>query len=505
MKILSAEQIRRVDAYTIAHEPIPSIDLMERAAMACTRAILARCSAETDFMVVCGMGNNGGDGLAIARLLQQAHHRVRVAIVQHRTDYSPDCATNRERLLKTGIAIDTITDGDSWVFACGSNTCIIDAMLGTGVSHPADKLIAAVISKINHSGCRIIAIDVPSGLPVDTAKPANAAVVRATDTLTFQQPKYSFLFSEAAAYVGHMHILDIGVDTACIRVEEVPNRYTSLAGIRTFLCSRSTFSHKGTYGHSLLIAGSYGKIGAALLSSRACVHSGTGLLTVHIPSCGYSILQTALPEAMLSIDGNSQHFSQLPDITPYNAIGIGPGIGQEADSATALRQLIQASHCPLVIDADALNILSAHHSWFAFLPPGSVLTPHPKEFDRLTRVHSHSMERLDSARNLAQMHHLYIVLKGAHTAVVTPEGKVWFNSTGNPAMAKGGSGDALTGIITGLIARGYTSGQAAVLGVYLHGLAADIAVQTIHPEAFTPSQLIDHLSHAFCQVYDQKQ
>jgi NAD(P)H-hydrate epimerase len=501
MKILSAEQIRRADAYTIAHEPIPSLDLMERAAMACTRAILTLCSADTDFLIFCGMGNNGGDGLAIARLLLQAHHRVRVCMVQHRTEASPDCEANKQRLLQAGVKIETISDADTWTLACGNSTCIIDAMLGTGVTRATDGLLAAVISKINHSGCPVIAIDVPSGLPADIPCPVGAAVIRATDTLTFQQPKFAFLFAESSSYVGRMQVLDIGIDTACIPGEEVPHRYLSLSDIRSFVRGRSTFSHKGTFGHSLLIAGSYGKVGAVLLAARACMHSGTGLLTVHLPACGYSILQTALPEAMVSTDTEQQQISMLPPIDRYEAIGMGPGIGTDSATAHALKQLIQTSPCPLVLDADALNILAEHRTWLAFVPQGSVITPHPREFDRLTRTHSHSMERLESARSMAQMHGIYIVLKGAHTAIITPEAKVWFNSTGNPAMAKGGSGDVLTGIITSLIARGYTTGQAALLGVYLHGMAADIAVQTIHPEAFAPSQLIDHLSAAFNTIY----
>jgi len=384
------------------------------------------------------------------------------------------------------------------------HTVIIDAILGTGINKPVEGLIAEVIDKINKSAVNVISIDVPSGLPIDEPMPKKWPVIQATTTLTFQQPKLMFLLPESGEYVGEMKVLDIQLDKAFI--DSVDSQYYFLQDrdISPLMMKRKKFSHKGSFGHSLLIAGSYGKMGAAVLASHACLCSGTGLLTAHIPSCGYDILQTSLPEAMLSIDNNAEHVSVMPLLDAYTAIGVGPGIGKEADTARVLTLLIQSASANLVIDADALNIISENKTWLAFLPARTILTPHPKEFDRLTKVHTSSFERLKSAQALAHKHSIIIVLKGAYSAVVLPDRTVRFNSTGNPALAKGGSGDVLTGIITALLARGYEAADAASIGVYLHGLAADIGIEDIHPESLLASDVIAHISDAFRYLYERK-
>ena len=260
---------------------------------------------------------------------------------------------------------------------------------------------------------------------------------------------------------------------------------------------RRKFSHKGTFGHALLIAGSYGKMGAALLAAEACLRSGVGLLHVHIPKVGYQIMQTALPEAMISLDRYDNYFSEVPDLGLYNAVGIGPGLGTEHQSQMALKLLIQEFTAPMVFDADALNILSENPTWLAFLPAGSILTPHPQEFERLVGKWDNDFEKLEKQRDFAKRHNLYVVLKGAHTSISTPDGNCYFNSTGNPGMATAGSGDVLTGIITGLLAQGYTPGQAAVLGVYLHGLAGDIAAKKFGQEAMIAGDMVKLLGKAW--------
>jgi hydroxyethylthiazole kinase-like uncharacterized protein yjeF len=506
MKILSAAQIRQADQYTISHEPIASIDLMERAASACVQYILESNGPDTRYIVVCGKGNNGGDGLAIARMLAHAGQHVGVYIPEYTESSSAEFITNLGLLHNIpSLTVHHIHSAEELHAGDGENTIIIDAIFGTGINKPTDGLIADVISKINLSGRRIIAIDVPSGLPVDGSMPSRWAVIKASVTLTFQQPKLSFLFPEGGEYVGKLEVLDIGIDEKYIASLEGPYYFLQDKDITTLLLHRGRFSHKGTFGHSLIISGSSGKMGAAVLSSHACLCSGTGLLTTHVPTCGYEIMQTALPEAMVSIDPATDHISALPPLQSYTSIGIGPGIGNQPATAQVVKLLIQSTPCPLVLDADALNIISENKTWLGFLPPRSILTPHPKEFDRLTEKHSDSWERLKSAQALAHKHSIIIVLKGAYTATIMPDRSVWFNSTGGPALAKGGSGDVLTGIITALISRGYEPSDAAFLGVYLHGLAADLAIADINPESLLASDVIAYISEAFEYLYREKE
>ena len=502
MKILSAAQIRQTDQYTIASEPISSIDLMERAASACTEHILATYGHDRQYIIICGQGNNGGDGLAIARMLSHASCSVEVFILDYALEGSPDFVENLARLQSIpSLFIHHIYDAVDWVIERDAKTIIIDAILGTGINKPITGLIAQAIDRINRSGNTVIAIDMPSGLPADEPMSRPWLVVEADLTLSFQQPKLSYMFPESGAYVGELQVLDIGWDRAYVAAMQSPYQFVQESDITPLLKQRDKFSHKGTFGHSLLIAGSYGKMGAALLASHAALCSGTGLLTTHVPGMGYPILQTALPEAMVSIDATAEHIAELPVLEPFTSIGIGPGIGRHDSTARALKLLIQSTPCPLVIDADALNILSENKTWLSFLPADTIITPHQKEFDRLTQKHNSSWERLKSAQDLAAKHNIIIVLKGTYTATVTPDRSVRFNSTGNPALAKGGSGDVLTGIITALLSRGYQPAEAAFIGVYLHGLAADIAIEDIHPESLLASDLIMHISDAWRYLY----
>jgi hydroxyethylthiazole kinase-like uncharacterized protein yjeF len=505
MKILSAAQIRSADQYTIEHEPIAPGALMERAAHACTTRLLKLGQADSHYHIMCGKGNNGGDGLAIARMLTRAGRLATVYTLEYTAGSSSDFAHNLELLRQIpSIKVHSIKNADEIILPAGQ-IIIIDAILGTGINKPTQGLIANVINLINTHGSPIIAIDVPSGLPVDELPSAQWPIIQAALTLTFQQPKLAFMFPESGSYVGAFEMLDIGLDKQYISSLEGGYYFMQDADITPMLQSRPKFSHKGTFGHALIIAGSYGKMGAAILSSHACLRSGTGLLTTHIPRCGYEILQASLPEAMVSIDKGKDHISGLPDLDGYRSIGIGPGIGRDTHTAKVVRQLLEAAPCAMIIDADALNIISENKSWLELLPEQSILTPHPKEFDRLTEEHQDSWQRLSSAQTLARQYQVIIVLKGAYTATVLPDRSVWFNSTGNPALAKGGSGDVLTGIITALVARGYEPREAALLGVYLHGLAADLGVAGMHPEAFMATDIIAGLSPAFKYLYGLKE
>jgi NAD(P)H-hydrate epimerase len=378
---------------------------------------------------------------------------------------------------------------------------IVDAIFGSGLTRLIKGFIAEVINKINGSAAVKVAIDTPSGVFSDSSSIQDGgAIVRADYTLSFQFPKLAFMMPENDPYVGEWHVLDIGLHHDYINSVTTDNFFTVKEDVVPLVKKRRKFSHKGTFGHALLIAGSYGKMGAAVLAAESCLRSGVGLLHVHIPKVGYQIMQTALPEAMISLDRYDNYFSEVPNLSMYNVVGIGPGLGTEHQSQMALKLLIQEFKAPMVFDADALNILSENKTWLAFLPAGSILTPHPKEFERLTGKWTNDFGKLEMQRDFAKRYNIYVVLKGAHTSVCTPDGKCYFNSTGNPGMATAGSGDVLTGIITGLLAQNYTSGQAAVLGVYLHGLAGDLSAKKLGQEAMLAGDMVSLLGKAWKQL-----
>ncbi len=497
MKILSAEQIRRADAYTIENEPVASIDLMERAASACYQRIEMLYGTDRPFHVFCGIGNNGGDGLVIARYLHNAGYEVHVHIVRFSSKTSEDFATNEEHLRKLKLDITDIRKKEAFP-DLPENAVVVDALFGTGLSRPAKGLAAQAIEHINESGCEVVAVDMPSGLfAEDNTENTRKTIIRATRTLSFEVPKLAFFFADNAPYVGHWELIPIGLDAGFIASLEAEQELLEPFHFHNVLKIRPRFSHKGTYGHSLLIGGSYGKMGALVLAARACLRSGTGLLTTHVPACGYDIVQNSVPEGMCQVDTSEQFIANPGDISAFNAIGVGPGLGKGEETQKMLKLLIQNTSIPLVIDADALNILGENKTWLHFLPAGSVLTPHPKEFDRMAGEAAGDHDRYRRQREFAAKYQVVVVLKGAYTSVASPGGQFFFNDTGNPGMATGGTGDVLTGIITGLMAQGYSSLQAALLGVHLHGLAGDGAMEQYGMEAMTAGDLVSNLGEAF--------
>lgn len=497
MKIPTAAQMREADAFTINNEPISSADLMERAATACAKRIAEITARTSRYLIFCGKGNNGGDGLVIARLLHGMKRATEVFIIEHSEKASDDFTLNLQRLQKyTDVKVTHIRDKAELSIEREESTIIIDALLGTGLSKPVEGLLSDVIDHINVVAAPVIAIDVPSGLFCDE-KPSHKSIIRAVKTLPFQRPKLTFLFADFAPYVGDFEVLNIGLNEAFI--ESLPAQYFYLheADVAQLLRPRPKFSHKGTFGHALLLAGSKGKGGTAVMAARACLRSGAGLLTVQLPSDCVNIMQTALPEAMVSVDEQAALISGFPRNTPFDAIGMGPGVGTENATAQVLKQLIQNAQSPMVLDADALNILAENRTWLSFLPALTVLTPHPKEFDRLTAPHTSDFERLKSCCDFAQKHRVIVVLKGAHTAIVRPDRKVFFNSTGNAALAGGGSGDVLTGMILALLAQGYAPEHAALIAVFVHGRAADMYVQDSSAHSMLATDLIELLPKAF--------
>lgn len=512
MKIFSAAQVREWDKYTIAHEPVSSIELMERASLRVFAWILENGWLKNDFVVVCGKGNNAGDGLALARMLSENNCRVDLLLLANPQTGSADFTINYQRLpagirktelFTAGKETDSASNAFESLFSRlpKNNTILIDAIFGSGLNKTPEGIYATAIDALNDSGLPVLSIDLPSGLHADNA-PTNETIVRATYTLSFQVPKLASLLPSGAPFIGKQIILDIGLDPGFENDSESPYQLVDQQTIRRIYRPRSDHSHKGNNGHALLIAGSFGKMGAAVLAASACLRSGAGLLTCHIPASGYGIMQSVLPEAMVLTDYNSSFNTRFEgDYSIYKAIGIGPGIGTAKETADLLDAVLEQSHRPVVIDADALNIIGADKHLLRLIPPGSVLTPHPKEFERLFGDTGSDPERLQLALDKASELESIIVLKGHYTFIATPAGKGFFNQTGNGGLAKGGTGDTLTGIITALLAQGYDAAEASILGVYIHGLAADILVEGDESrESMLAGDLVRGLGKAFHQV-----
>ena len=500
MKIFRAEQVREIDAYTIKNEPIRSIDLMERAAMRLTGWYVRHYHTNRKVMIFAGPGNNGGDALAMARMLAERQFRVECFLLRF-GKLSEDCYINLGRLKEQArVKLYEIDDQDL-LPEIEKEDVVVDGIFGSGLSRSVTGLPASVIRHINKKAGTVIAIDIPSGLfGEDNSGNDYNHVIHATHTITFQFPFLSFFFDLHEGHVGHMRVHDIKLHPRAIEDMQTPYRTIELEEIRSLLPRRSKFAHKGTFGHSLMISGSYGMMGAALLAGESCLRSGTGLVTLHVPRFGYAIVQTGFPEAIVSLDQSDILFSEPPDLSPYSAIGIGPGLGCKPNSSKGLKMLLERTKVPLVIDADGLNILSQHPEWYALLPEGCILTPHPKEFDRLAGESRSSYERHLKQLEFARKHKVVVVLKGAHTGIASPDGSYCFNTTGNPGMATGGSGDVLTGLLTGLLAQGLSSFNAALAGVYLHGLAGDLAAEASSEEALIAGDIILYLGEAFREV-----
>ncbi len=502
MKIFKAEQIRAWDEYAITNEPTASIDLMERAAAKCVKWLVGHFLQNTHFEVFCGMGNNGGDGLAIARMLSKESKNITVYVLKSTEKGSPDFETNLKRLKETTvIVVEVSAQKDFPEIQTGS--IVIDALFGTGLKRPLEGVAAQLVSHINNFSNTKVAIDVPSGLPADWVD--NAAdykeVIHANHTITFQVPKQSFLLPETGKYVGSLIVTDIGLSKDYVVNTQSQYYWVDSTLVLRLLKTRNRFSHKGTYGHALLIGGSMGKAGAMLLATKACIKAGAGLTTAFVPRCAYTPMQTAVPEAMTETIQKEDLLDFMPTNTDaYTAIGIGPGMGTQITTRDALDDFFATVDSKkLVLDADALNCLSLNFAERkkVKLPEGAILTPHPKEFDRMFGESKTAWERLKKQTEAAQKHKVTIVLKGTHTSIAAPNGEVYFNSTGNPGMATGGSGDVLTGIITALRAQGYESIDACIVGVYLHGLAADLALQTESTESLAAGDIIAYLGRAY--------
>jgi len=465
MKILSPAQTYEADQATIKNLPISSTDLMEKAASKCY-----------DWIIEQGF-------------------RVFTYLICFSEKRSDDFNINLTRLTEMTDSIKEVRQGSDFPII-DKEALVIDAIFGIGLKRTPNGFTKDFIQYLNASSATVISIDMPSGLFAECKVEDKEAVVKSTYTISFQTPKLAFLLPDHQVYINYWKILDIELDPDYLESAKSVYHFVDHNFIISFIKKRERFSHKGTFGHSLLIGGSFGKVGAVILASKAALKAGSGLVSTYIPKCGYSAMQTSNPEVMVEVD--DEKYLQFFNIkTKPNAIGIGPGLGTHLKTKKGFVEFVMDAKVPLVIDADGLNILSEHEDLLKMIPKGTILTPHPKEFQRLVGSWTNDYEKLEKQLNLSSRLECVVVLKGAYTSIAY-QGKLYFNSSGNPGLATAGSGDVLTGIITGLLAQGYTCLQAAILGVYIHGRAADVGiVSTESMESLTAMDCINYLGKVF--------
>lgn len=500
MKILSKEQIYEADKFTIEKQQISSDSLMERAALGIFNWIHQRLQGNpVKIHLFCGIGNNGGDGLALARHLKEHDYDIQVYVVNYSEKRSKDFLINLDRLKDRKLWPEFL-DEKHHASAIDPDDIVVDAIFGIGLNRPPTEWVGHLIQQINGSSAFVLSLDIPSGLFMDRVPEFPERVVQANHVLSFQSAKLPFFLPQTAIYANQWEILDIGLDPEYFSKVNADYQLTGKYEVLPIYRPRLKFSHKGTYGHAVIVGGSYGKIGAVTLASKACLSTGAGLVTAYVPQCGYLPLQTSFPEAMVLTDASEKHLSQIEIPFEARAIGIGMGMGAEEESVQAFENLLTNNTSKMVIDADALNILSKKPKLLGKLPKETVLTPHPKELERLIGEWKDDFEKLEKAKKFSKKFECILVIKGAHTLIIS-NGVGYINSTGNPGMATAGSGDVLTGVITGLVAQNYEPLQASIFGVYLHGLAGDIAASKDGYEAVTASKLIDNLGAAFVELF----
>lgn len=497
MKILTGNQIRAADRATIEREPVSSFDLMERAARGIARWIAGNIDPEHRLLFCCGRGGNGGDGLAAARILAEAGYRCTVFLAADPNDLNDDARANLARLPE-GVKVCDITAERPDI---EPDAVIVDALLGVGVTGIVREPLRSIVEWINFLPNRVISIDIPSGMPTEWVIGADGAdiksIVHAETTLTIEFPKLAMLLPKSGEHAGNVVIIPIGLDREFIAASDTPYYYITPERVEKLRKPpRAKFSHKGDYGHALLVCGSAPMPGAAILATGGALRSGCGLVTVHVPKNERYALTANHPSAMLSLDP-SECFSTLPEaLERFSVVGVGPGLGRDRKTVDALGELLTAAsehRIPMILDADALNIIAENTDIKQLIPAGSILTPHPGELKRLVGDCADDREKLEKARQLALETHSIVIVKGAHSVICTPDGRFLFNPTGTPGMAKGGSGDVLTGLVTGLVARGYDPETASITGVYYHGLAGERAAQLYGEEAMNASDLAEFL------------
>lgn len=505
MKIFDVKHLAEADRVTIERQGITSEDLMERAATLVFKEIHRRLNNDpVPVKIFCGIGNNGGDGLVIGRLLLQEGYNVTMYVVNYTNERSRDFLLNYDKIKSLFKTWPTLIKSEEDFPEISSSDFVIDAIFGIGLNRPAEGWVAKLINTINSSGAFILAVDMPSGLYSNKVPAADDAVIKANFTITFQAPKIVFFLPDTAGFVGEIIVLDIGLDREFLNNTSPVARLTDKEEARAIYRPRKKFSHKGTYGHSLIIGGSYGKIGSISLTATAALRTGAGMVSIYAPSCGYEILQTVLPEAMVITDKGENQLEDIKfDIEP-DVICFGMGAGTSKETINTYRRFLQETKRPVVIDADGINMLSKDKELLRLVPEGSVLTPHPKELERLIGEWKDDFDKLEKAKEFSKDHALILVLKDAHTIVVYKE-DLYVNSSGNPGMATAGAGDVLAGVITGLISQKYEPLMAAVLGTYLHGRAGDIAAARLSQEGTLAGDIASYMGAAFLDLFKSEE
>lgn len=499
MKIFQTHQIREIDSITIQEEPIESFQLMKRASRCFFEKLLPYLDHSEHIAILAGSGNNGGDALVIANLLDTIGQSISIYLVNPKNQLSNDCQKAYTELSRN-CTIQTVQTAEEISFENAS--IIIDGLFGSGLNRPLEGTYRSIVDKINQSGCKVFSIDIPSGLfGEDNTVNQHEHIVNATYTFTFQTPKPCFFFAENEKHLGKWEVLDIHLHPKAIDNTQTPYYLTEEEEVKKMVHVRGKFSHKGTFGHALLISGSYGMMGASILATKAALRTGCGLVTTHIPQKGYEIMQISVPEAIVSLDKSETHFTGTPDLNKYNAIGIGPGLGTNEESMNAFHQTLLNYQHPMVIDADALNLLGKDTSWWEKIPQGSILTPHPKEFERICGEKTTAYQSWVKQIELSQRYKVIIVLKGAYSSISLPDGSLHINPTGNSGMATAGSGDTLTGIITSLLAQSYKPEEAAILGTWLHGKAGDLALMKNSEESLIASDIIQEIGNGYKSLH----
>ncbi|MDO6597996.1 NAD(P)H-hydrate dehydratase [Oceanihabitans sp. 2_MG-2023] len=503
MKIFSKEQIYEGDKLTAEKQGINSTDLMERAATQIFNWMHMRMQgAQVPIHVFCGIGNNGGDGLVLARHLITHGYNVKMYVINCSDTRSKDFLINYDRIKNVTKSWPILMTNSDELPEIHSDDIIVDAIFGIGLNRPVVDWVKVLFQHFKASKAFTLSIDLPSGMFPDKVPDNENDVVWANYTLSFQTPKLIFFLPETEKYTVQWEVLDIGIDPEFLHTTDTVYELIGKMEMLPLYKPRKKYSNKGTYGHALIVGGSYGKIGAVTLASRAALSSGVGLVTTYIPKCGYTVLQSSFPEAMVITDTNEEIITNIKFEIKPNVIAFGVGVGTATKTITAFENFLKANKTPLVIDADGINILAKKKALLKLLPELTVLTPHPKELERLVGVWKDDFDKLEKAKALSKKYNLIIVIKGANTITVFQD-KGYVNTTGNPGLATAGTGDVLTGIITGLIAQGYESLSATLFGIYLHGKSADIAIEDYGYQSLIASHVIETIGEAYIDLFKQ--
>ncbi|TLP81865.1 NAD(P)H-hydrate dehydratase [Maribacter sp. ACAM166] len=500
MKLFSTKQVYKADQITTKKQGIAGEELMERASLQLFNWMHLRMQgAPVKIHLFCGIGNNGGDGIALARHLLEHGYTIAVYVVNYSEKRSKDFLINLDRLKERKCWPNFMNLGDE-LPEIDKDDIIVDGIFGIGLNRTPDVWVAKIIQHLNTSEAFILSIDIPSGLFADQGPKDFETIIKSNFVLSFQTPKLVFFLPETGPFINQWEVLDIGLDAEYLMTTETDFELIGKNEVLALYKPREKYGHKGTYGHTMIVGGSYGKIGAVCLASKAALHAGSGLVTSFVPKIGYSILQTALPEIMVLTDTEEDSLTNIKfDIKP-TVIGIGVGMGADAKTVAAFTDFLNRNKQPLVIDADALNILSKCPELLFKIPEDTILTPHPKELERLIGAWKDDFDKLIKVKDFSKKYNCIVVIKGANTIIVHHD-KGFVNTTGNPGMATAGSGDVLTGIIAGLRAQGYSALNAAIFGVYLHGKAGDIAIEKTGYQSLTASCIIDNLGSAYLDMF----